>query len=142
MSIAKLNRLACARSFVGIRRPHVVQILGLGILLNGLSLIAPPQAAAADSYLDMLRNEAKSGGAEVDKIGNRKAKARDSISLGNTSIKSQQDLEAKLDRDHPSTYTLYKKLNTKQKQEVYSTYQINGSFDQVTRKVLKLLYGI
>ncbi len=95
--------------------------------------VSPPKPSTSDSYLDALSTEAE-------------ASAHVPINTGNTGpSKEQLALEKLLQKEKPTTFKYYKKLNRRDKAAVVELYRTDNAdtsakFDHLRKKILDLYF--
>ncbi len=112
-----------------------------------LLLIAPlyliPMTGNADDYLDQLEAEAKSiqdgpGSANAEPEANW---SHNDMGMADTlkPALSQKAFEISLKRNFIGSYTVYSRLNTEEKNQVYAAYQKRNDIDEL-KALIKQLY--
>ncbi len=117
------------------------------LLTVALLLIAPlyliPMTGHADDYLDQLEAEAKSiqdgpGSANAEPEANW---SHNDMGMADTlkPALSQKAFEISLKRNFIGSYTVYSRLNTEEKNQVYAAYQKRNDIDEL-KALIKQLY--
>jgi len=106
-------------------------------------LFASQGVAGDDAYMKQLEAELSSGGGDVDKANKKGGvESRSLVREIESESLDRPGFESSLQTGHPSTFSLYGKLEEHKKIQVYNEYRVTGSYKAVSKKVLKLLYGI